>query len=185
MSARSTIGLVLSHLGESAEALEHITFAYERSGEFGYFRHRVWTSLGLGVCLLAAGRFSDALERFASTLEQTRQNRDQTNPETARRVMALLLTLMGDCLSALARWKEAADSYHDARTTIGALQLSYRTEAELALSEGVARRHKGEVEQARACLTFALGKLDALGNRAQREAAEAELALLPDCGTVQ
>lgn len=185
MSARSSIGLVLSHLGEVEEALDHITFAYERSGEFGYFQHRVWTSLGLGACLLAAGRVADALERFASTLDQTKQNRDQTNQETLHRVMALLLTLMGDCLTALGRWEEAADSYHSARTTIGDLQLSYRTEAEMALSEGVARRHTGEVEQARACLTLALGKLGALGNRAQRETAEAELALLPDSGTAQ
>ncbi|MGZ3146423.1 hypothetical protein ACVDFE_31405 [Lentzea chajnantorensis] len=57
--------------------------------------------------------------------------------------------------------------------------MSYRTEGELALNEGVARRRTGEVEQARACLTFALGKLDTLGNRGQREMAEAELALLP------
>ncbi|USX55526.1 NB-ARC domain-containing protein [Lentzea sp. HUAS12] len=184
MSAKSTIGLVLAHLGEFTEALEHITFAYEGSGEFDYFQHRVWTSLGLAVCLLAAGRFADALEQFASTLDQTRQNRDQTNQETLDRMVALLLMLMGDCLSALGRWKEAADSYHGART-IGALQMSYRTEGELALSEGVARRRAGEVEQARACLTFALGKLDALGNRAQRETTEAELALLPDPGTAQ
>ncbi|WP_053738072.1 hypothetical protein [Nocardia sp. NRRL S-836] len=179
MSANASIGLALTRLGRTEEALEHNNLAYEGSGEFAYFQQRVWTSLALGTSLLGAGRFSDALELFASTLEQTRQNRDQTNPETARRVMALLLTLMGDCLSALGRWREAADSYHDARTTIGALQMSYRTEAELALSEGVARRRTGEVEQARACLVFALGKLDALGNRAQRDIAEAELELLP------
>ncbi|MEU7476463.1 NB-ARC domain-containing protein [Lentzea sp. NPDC042327] len=179
MSANLSTGLVLAHLGKFAEGLEHITFAYEGSGEFDYFQHRVWTSLGLGVCLLAAGRFADALERFASTLDQSKQNRDQTNQETLDRMLALLLTLMGDCLSALGRWKEAAESYHDARTTIGELQMSYRTEGELALNEGVARRRAGEVEQARACLTFALGKLDTLGNRGQREMAEAELALLP------
>ncbi|KJK43409.1 hypothetical protein UK23_33355 [Lentzea aerocolonigenes] len=179
MSANSSIGLALSRLGRFAEALEHTTFAYKRSGEFGFFQQRVWVSLALGTCLLAAGRFAEALALFASTLDQTKQNGDQTNPETLHRVTALLLTLMGDCLSALGRWSEAADSYHGARTTIGALQMSYRTEAELALNEGVARRRTGEAEQARACLMFALGKLDALGNREQREIAEAELELLP------
>ncbi|WP_434447534.1 ATP-binding protein [Lentzea sp. E54] len=179
MSANASIGLALTRLGRFEEALEHNTLACEGSGEFDYFQQRVWTFLALGTSLLGARRFSDALELFTSTLDQAEQNRDQTNPETARRVTALLLTLMGDSLSALGRWEEAADSYHGARTTIGALQMSYRTEAELALSEGVARRRTGEVEQARACLMFALGKLDALGNRGQREMAEAELALLP------
>ncbi|MET8759875.1 NB-ARC domain-containing protein [Lentzea sp. NPDC004782] len=179
IAARASIGLALSRLGRNEEAIEYTRLAYAMSVGYDYFKQRVWMSLALGTTLLTAGKFQEALELLTEILAETKENRDQTNPEMAHRSTALTLTLTGDSYSALGRWKEAAQSYLDARSTLGTLQMSYRTEAELALGEGIARRHMGDVEGAHSCLMLALGKLDALGSRVQREIVEAELALLP------
>lgn len=137
-------------------------------------------SSSLAGALLTVGRLQESLDLHTALLAEVESRRDELNPELVGKVVVVLLTLIGDALAGLGRWPEAAQSYHDARSRSGVRQASYRSEAELALDEGVAWRHAGETERARTCLMFVLDRLGSLADGVTRTRVEAELDLLPD-----
>ncbi|KOV82873.1 XRE family transcriptional regulator [Nocardia sp. NRRL S-836] len=180
LASHSALGLTSAALGRPAEAVEHSRQAYLVSKDLGFFEERLWATLSFGTSLLAAGEFQEALELHSALLVETRDRSDQTNHGLVSKMEAHLLALTGDSFAGLNRWEEAAESYRAARSQPGIDQARYRSEAELALSEGVAWRNVGDVDRARRCLTFAHARLDGPVNQSMRERVEAELALLPE-----
>jgi hypothetical protein len=178
MVANCTTGLVLLALGRGEEGLEHSRLAYEMSTVYDFFDLQFWMAIPLGTVLLAVGRFEESLDLHRALLAEVRSRSDETNQDMAAKAKTVVLTFLGDCLSGLARWAEAAQSYHDARSPTGEAQAGFRTEAELALQEGIAWRNAGVPERARACLLHAHDLLDGPAHRAERERAESELALV-------
>ncbi|MFD9698178.1 helix-turn-helix domain-containing protein [Lentzea sp. NPDC059081] len=178
MVAHSTLGTLLNYLGRFDEGRHHTALAREMSPGYDFFDVRFWCLIGTPTALLLQGKLDEALNVLRELLTEAGDRRDETNVDTARKVNVLLLTLIGDCLSGLARWEEAAHAYRGARDVSTTHQAGFRSDGELALAEGVAWRHAGHTDAARACLQLALNQLVSPIYRADRERATAELALL-------
>ncbi|MGW6449972.1 NB-ARC domain-containing protein [Lentzea sp. NPDC055074] len=176
----SSVSMGFAMVGRPQEGLPHARRAVEMGAVYGFYGVRFWVSLSLGAVLELLGEFDEALVVHQRLLTESETTSERTNDETARRVRMLALVHVGTCLSGLRRWEEAARLLHEARMLTISKQAGYGGEAELALHEGIARRHAGEFEHARACLLFARDVLDGPQWRSGRELAEAELALLPD-----
>ncbi|MFD9698148.1 ATP-binding protein [Lentzea sp. NPDC059081] len=178
LMAQQRIASILLRLGRPDEALSQVRAAVEVAMEFAFYDAQGPTRLTLGNVLRQAGEPEEALEVFRALLAEMDDHRGEINPEAERWVRSLKLRGAGRCLSALGRWHEAADTHHEARLLAEANRNHYWT-AEQALYEGVALREMGEHERARECLELALGTFDGPIYDAERERAEAELALLP------
>ncbi|MFI9005941.1 helix-turn-helix domain-containing protein [Actinosynnema sp. NPDC053489] len=178
--ASASLGQTMFSTGRTEEGMAHSLRAYEMSMGYDFFDVKLWMALGLGTVLNIAGRFEEALDVHRTLLAEVGVRREQTNPETAKKVTTLLLALIADGLAGLGQWLEAARHYHQAGKLAFDKQPGYRSEAELALAEGIAWREAGQYEHARTRLLFALDLSDGPASRVERERAEAELARLPD-----
>ncbi|GLY55172.1 SARP family transcriptional regulator [Lentzea sp. NBRC 102530] len=179
MVANCASGLVLLNLGRVPEALERNRIAYEMSASYDFFGFRSWMAVSYGAALLAVGMLEEALAVHRSMLAELEDRVGETNPDMERKARVLLLASVGDCLSGLQRWDEAARSYQAARSAQPDDQAAvFRSEAELALTEGIAWRHAGDFVQARECLTNALELFTGPASGADRDRAKAELDLL-------
>ncbi|MGI5499178.1 NB-ARC domain-containing protein [Lentzea sp. CA-135723] len=176
----SSVALGLAVAGAPQDGLPHARCAVEMAERYDFHGVRFWMSLALGTVLEILGDFDEALAIHQELLAQAEAAAGRTNEATARQVRMLALVHVGTCLSGVGRWQEAASLLHEARMLTIAKQAGYGGEAELALHEGIARRHAGEVEHARTCLLFARDLLRGPQWRHERDRAEAELALLPD-----
>ncbi|MGX7828832.1 NB-ARC domain-containing protein [Actinokineospora sp. 24-640] len=178
--ASSAVGFLLVLSGRVEEGLPLALWAYKMSADYDFFAYRFWSSLSYGGALQTVGRFEEALEVHSALLREVVDRQGQTNEEAEKKVRALALMHVGDCLAGVGRWAEAARHYRGAATLVAAEQPGYRSVAELALAEGVAWRNAGDHGQARTCLSLAVGLFDDPAHREDRERASAELALLPD-----
>nr|WP_267463852.1 NB-ARC domain-containing protein [Actinokineospora alba] len=179
MVARCAKGLVLLRLGRVAEALELNRLAYEMSADYDFFALRSWMAVSYGAALFAVGRLEESLAVYQSLLAELTSREGETNRDMETKARVLMLSKAGDCLAGLQRWQEAALSYRAARSAQPDDQVAvYVSEAELALSEGVAWRNAGKLDTARACLEHALELFTGPATGADRERTEAELALL-------
>ncbi|MDX3663044.1 NB-ARC domain-containing protein [Streptomyces sp. ID05-26A] len=178
-ASHASSGLVLASLGRVEEAIEHSKLACRLSVGRDFFEERIWMSLSLSTTLLAASEFDEALDLLGALRLELDSRRTQTNQELATKIGVHLLLLMGDSLSGLKRWPEAAEAYSEVRSHPAVRQAGYRSEWELALNEGTAWRNAGEIDRARTCLTFARAKLHGPADHVERERVDAELAHLP------
>lgn len=93
---------------------------------------------------------------------------------------AVLVEGFGNSLSGLRRWREAAETFHEARVMFARAGLLHHV-GSVALHEGIAWRHLGECGRARECLELAAATDDSLSvlDQSPRQRALAELELLP------
>ncbi|SDJ53713.1 Helix-turn-helix domain-containing protein [Actinokineospora alba] len=180
MVAHACAGTVLLSLGCPEEGMKHNVRAYEMSMEYDFFDVRFSMATALATALQVGRRFEEALDVYRTLLSEAESLLADTNREMIVKVILMLHTNMGDCFVGLERWAQAAHHYHEAASLVIGSEPGDRSEAELALCEGIAWRKAGEHQRARTRLSLALDLLVGPAHHDDRARAEAELALLPD-----
>ncbi|MGZ3146410.1 NB-ARC domain-containing protein [Lentzea chajnantorensis] len=177
--AHCYLGVELTRLGKAEEGLAHLRVAHELSAEYGFFEMRYWMRSTLGVALQEAGRYEDALAVHQTLLTEAHEHRHEAGQEVVRWVMMLMTENIGLCLAGLGRWREAAESHHEARR-LAVENESAHHEADQAVREGLAWRAAGEPDRARRCLLSARELLDGPVYRTDRERVDAALTALAE-----
>ncbi|MGW6449977.1 helix-turn-helix domain-containing protein [Lentzea sp. NPDC055074] len=179
MIACCGLGLTMLRRGRVEEGMAHLRRAYEMSPEHDFFDLGIWMAIAYGHALLAVGRLDDALALHQTMLAEIDRRRGESNHDMETKAKTMAYAIAADCFAALSRWHEAAEGYRAARLALDDEQRAgYRDSAGLALSEAKAWRQAGCHDEARQCLRYALCRFEGPLYTAEREAAEAELALL-------
>jgi tetratricopeptide (TPR) repeat protein len=176
--ARAYLGTVLMRLGDLDEALEVTLDACSTAGNFPFWEVEISVRHRLGRVLREMHRYEEAITVLRALLADATKHEGEVSDWTRRRSLGLVIEVIGHCLSGLRRWREAAETFHEARTLFASGDLSSQA-GTAALHEGVAWRNAGEFGRARECLELAAATEDTLVTRRPRERALAELALLP------
>ncbi|TVT17611.1 transcriptional regulator, XRE family protein, partial [Amycolatopsis rhizosphaerae] len=177
--AHTCLSTVLDSLGRLDEALEHARQGCAIAAGLGSWITDAASTSRLGQALRALGRYEEALAVHRDLLRQTDGHHEELGPEMSRLAAVAFLSDIAHCLAGLGQWREAAETFREARSWHVAGGDSFQ-EAETALYEGVAWREVGEFERARDCLRLALGVFSGPVFADRRARAEAELASLPE-----
>ncbi|WP_233159965.1 ATP-binding protein [Actinophytocola xanthii] len=175
--AYAFIGTALEFLGRPEEALEFARQAAARAEEFDFWLVRLSVLNRLASVLHSLGRYEEALSVYHDVLAEADRQQSGASLETRRMMVAYVKEGVGDCLVALGKLREAAETFRETRRTRVELG-SVGNVAVAALNEGRAWLLAKEYERARECLHYAL---DAYGDLAPNGRAQvlAELARLP------
>jgi tetratricopeptide (TPR) repeat protein/transcriptional regulator with XRE-family HTH domain len=176
--ARAYLGTVLMRLGDLDAALEESLEACAMAGDFDFWGVEISVRLRLGRVLRELDRHEEAITELRALMTDAAKHEDEVSDWTRHSSLGVVLEVIGHCLSGLRRWREAAETFHEARMLFVHGDLSSQA-GTAALHEGVAWRNAGAYGRARESLELAAATDDTLVTRRPRERALAELSLLP------
>jgi tetratricopeptide (TPR) repeat protein/transcriptional regulator with XRE-family HTH domain len=172
------LGSALERLGQPEQALEYTRQACELSKEFGFWSMQISLRNRLGRVLQALDRYDEALSVHRATIADAEEHRDEAAPETRRWMTSVVLLEVGHCLSSMGEWRQAAETFREARLAFAKGNLP-SLEADATFDEGTAWLEAGEYTQARERLQQALPAFDGPAAHSRRQRVLAALERLP------